>query len=261
MSRRRAARPRIVRAFLLVALTALVTFGGLLVLPGCRRAAPVVAKEDAAAPFIVRDDSQGLLLTWIDEKGDFHVEQKVGDVPLVGRDAVRVVDPTREEGAQAAGGGGAGGDHVYVADLRVASLDGVYPVHAMTRDDFDALALSRRQKGDKLTLASVMARDAGAPAPAGATAGGESMAGRPAVIVYGASWCSACHQAMAYFKKRGITFIEKDIEKDPVAAEEMNGKLRRAGQRSGSIPVLDVRGRVLVGFEPHAVEEALGTPM
>jgi hypothetical protein len=41
----------------------------------------------------------------------------------------------------------------------------------------------------------------------------------------------------------------------------MNGKLRRAGQRSGSIPVLDVRGRILVGFEPHAVEEALGTPM
>ena len=54
---------------------------------------------------------------------------------------------------------------------------------------------------------------------------------------------------MAYFKKRGIYYIEKDIERDAEAAAEMNGKLRRAGQRSGSIPVLDVRGRILVGFE------------
>jgi glutaredoxin len=248
-------KPRgLVRPFVLVVLGAIGSLGPL----GCHRAAPVAAaaKEDAAAPFTVRDDSQGLLLTWIDEKGDFHVEQKVGDVPIVGRDAVRVVDPNRETSDEK--------DTVYVADLRVASLEGAYPVHTMTRDDFDALALTRRQKGDKLTLASVMARDAGAPnaGSAGGTApAAGSIAGRPAVIVYGASWCSACHQAMAYFKKRGITFIEKDIESDPGAAEEMNGKLKRAGQRSGSIPVLDVRGRILVGFEPHAVEEALGTPM
>ena len=130
----------------------------------------------------------------------------------------------------------------------------------MTRDDFDALALTRREKGDKPTLATAMARDAGVGA-GGAAASDNAVAGRPAVIVYGASWCSACHQAMAYFKKKGITFIEKDIEKDSDAANEMNGKLRRAGQRSGSIPVLDVRGRILVGFDPRAVEEALGSPI
>lgn len=208
------------------------------------------AQADAAAPFAVRDDSQGLLLTWIDEKGDFHVEQKVADVPIVGRDAVRAVDPARADGVD--------GDSVYVADLRVANLDGTYPVHTMTRADFDALAVTRREKSDKPTLAAVMAREAGAP-PSQANEG--TVVGRPSVIVYGASWCSACHQAMAYFKKKGITFIEKDIEKDAQAAEEMNGKLRRAGQRGGSIPVLDVRGRIMVGFDPQAVEEALGAPI
>ena len=76
--------------------------------------------------------------------GDFHVEQKPSDVPLVGRDAVRVVDPAREDGSH--------GDTVYVADLRVASPDGTYPVHTMTRDDFDALALARREKGSRPTL-------------------------------------------------------------------------------------------------------------
>jgi len=222
----------------------------LLALGGCRRAAVVAAPADAAPPFTVRDDSQGLLLTWIDEKGDFHVEQKVADVPMIGRDAVRAIDPTREDATS--------GDTVYVADLRVASLDGAYPLHAMTRDAFDALALTRREKGDKPTMATVAAHDLDAGAGAG---GGSAFAGRPTVIVYGASWCSACHQAMAYFKKKGITFIEKDIEKDGEAAQEMNAKLRRAGQRGGSIPVLDVRGRILVGFDPRAVEEALGSPI
>ena len=235
----------------LVVVVAAFALGVVATVSGCHRApAAVVTREDAALPFSVRDDSQGLLLTWIDEKGDFHVEQKVGDVPIVGRDAVRAVDPTRDD---------ARGDTVYVADLRVASLDGTYPVHTMTREDFDALALTRREKSDKPTLASVSARDAGSPASS--VPGDNPFAGRPSVIVYGASWCSACHQAMAYFKKKGITFIEKDIEKDAQAAEEMNGKLRRAGQRSGSIPVLDVRGRILVGFDPRAVEEALGSPI
>ena len=223
---------------------------------GCHKAAATAAKDDASAgaAIVVRDDSQGLLLTWIDDKGDFHVEQKATDVPLVGRDAVRVVDPNRDDGAH--------GDSVYVADLRVLGPDGAFPVHTMTRDDFDALALSRREKGSQPTLAT-------APPPAATAGSGQesspsgsaSPAGRPTVIVYGASWCSACHQAMAYLKKRGVTFVEKDIEQDAQAASEMNGKLRRAGLTGGSIPVLDVRGRILVGFEPHAVEEALGSPI
>jgi glutaredoxin len=79
------------------------------------------------------------------------------------------------------------------------------------------------------------------------------------VIIYGAEWCGACHQAAAYLRRKGIPFIEKDIEKDPQAAREMQGKLRSAGVRNGgSIPVIDVRGKVMVGFSPGAVDEALG---
>ena len=240
---------------LLVALLGLL---GLLA-AGCHRATAGVAKDDAApgAPFVVRGDTQGLLLSWIDEKGDFHVEQKPSDVPLIGRDAVRVVDPAREDGSH--------GDLVYVADLRVATPDGTYPVHTMTRDDFDALALTRREKGTKPTMATLPPAPGptgGSASPTGAATPGDGpVAGRPAVIIYGASWCSACHQAKAYLKKKGILFVEKDIEQDAQAASEMNGKLRRAGLSGGSIPVLDVRGRIMVGFEPHAVDEALGSPI
>jgi glutaredoxin len=201
---------------------------------------------------VVKADSEGLLLTWIDEKGDFHIEQKPADVPMVGRDAVRVVDPNREESARV--------DTVVVADLRVAGPDGTYPVHTMSRDDFDALAVSRRVKANKETLGAPGAPSAVASA-GGTGATDQPAAGRPTVIIYGASWCGACHQAMAYFKKKGITFLEKDIEQDPQAASEMQGKLKRAGLRGGGIPVLDIRGRILVGFEPHAVDEALGSPI
>ncbi len=219
--------------------------------PACHRAAAdggaAGADASALAPITVRDDSQGLLLTWIDDKGDFHVEQKTTDVPLVGRDAVRVVDPSRDDGAR--------GDTVYVADLRVAGADGSFPVHLMTREDFDALAVTRRGKTGA-TLATATA-DAGARGASNDTA----VAGRPAVIVYGASWCSACHQAEAYFKKRGIVYIEKDVEKDAGADEEMRSKLKRAGLRGGSIPVIDVRGHILIGFDARSVEDALGSPI
>jgi hypothetical protein len=38
----------------------------------------------------------------------------------------------------------------------------------------------------------------------------------------------------------------------------MQSKLQKSGLRGGSIPVIDVRGRVMVGFNPRAIEDALG---
>jgi glutaredoxin len=138
-----------------------------------------------------------------------------------------------------------------VADLRNAGPGGNYPVRIMKRADFEALAVARRQEnGPTLASASpdkVAAADAGAVASA-----------RPAAIIYGASWCGACHQAAAYLKQKKVPYVEKDIEADNGAAAEMQGKLAKIGQRGGSIPVLDIRGRVMVGFNPHEVDDALG---
>jgi hypothetical protein len=51
--------------------------------------------------------------------------------------------------------------------------------------------------------------------------------------------------------------VEKDIEQDPAAQQEMMVKAQRAGIPTGSIPILDVRGRILVGFSPPDIERAL----
>src|SRR6476469_1287340 len=96
---------------------------------------------------------------------------------------------------------------------------------------------------------------------AAGSAGGADTAARPAVIIYGASWCGPCHQAAAYLKKKGVAFVEHDIEQDSSSQHEMQAKLAKAGMRGGSIPVLDVRGKILVGFDARAVDQALGTTL
>jgi glutaredoxin len=239
------------RLFALVILLALS-----LALGGCRNKSGGGASADPAATVEVRDGSEGLLLTWIDPKGDFQVVMRPADVPLEGRDVVRVVDPTREDGTHA--------DRVFVADLRVAGAGGLYPVKTMTRAEFEQVAVARREKNGP-TLASAAPPASDAPPTIPRQQPGSPLAqqdpagdGRPLVIIYGADWCSACHDAAAYLRRKGIAFVEKNVETDQGAAREMQQKLAKNGLRGGSIPVLDVKGKVMVGFNPRTVDEALG---
>jgi glutaredoxin len=220
---------------------------------GCKRS-PSSAAPDPAAAIVVRAESTGLLLTWIDDKGDFHVETSVADVPMMGRDAVRVEDPNRDESAHP--------DQVVVVDLRQAGADGAFPVRSMSRADFEAMAVARREKAGP-TLASAAPSTAppgAAPGPAG-TANAKHAAGAVVVVIYGAEWCGACHEAARYLRSKGIPYVDKDIEKDPDAAHEMEQKLAKSGLREGSIPVIDVRGKVMIGFNPAEIDAALGQPL
>jgi glutaredoxin len=232
-----------------------------LALGACKRKSPAGADPTPAdAPFVVKDDSEGLLLTWIDDKGDFHTELSPSGVPVTSRDVVRVVDPSRDEGTHA--------DKIFVCDMRTAGADGTYPIRTMTRAEFDQIAVARRQKVGP-TLASAEPSPSGAPPNAptspqgvapdpGVSGVSPDPHARPMVIIYGASWCGPCHQAANYLKRKGVPYVLKDIEEDSAAAREMNAKLAKAGLRKGSIPVLDVKGTVIVGFNAHEVDEALG---
>jgi glutaredoxin len=215
---------------------------------GCKRSAAASSESDAPPPVVVKSDTEGLLLTWIDDKGDFHVETRVADVPLMGRDAVRVVDPNKDSSAH--------GDRIYVVDLRQARPDGTFPVRSMGRAEFEALAVARREK-----TGPTLANAGPSPFAATDTSASADPAPRPLVIIYGAEWCGACHEAARYFKKKGVPFVEKDVEKDQAAEREMEQKLVKNGLRGGSIPIIDVRGKVMVGFNAEAIEAALGQAM
>lgn len=211
----------------------------------CKRTSADASRVDAGS-VLVKDGTEGLLLTWVDEKGDFHVEQKVTDVPAVSRDVVRVVDPNRDPPTP---------EQVFVADLRSPGPDGVYPVRVVKRSEFEQVAVERRAKHGGALLEAQPPASASGAAPRG-SAGAPSA--QPLVIIYGASWCGPCHQAKEYLTKRGIPFVEKDIEEDGSAQREMQAKLAKAGMRGGSIPVIDVRGTLLVGFDPRSIERVLG---
>jgi glutaredoxin len=81
------------------------------------------------------------------------------------------------------------------------------------------------------------------------------------VIMYGASWCDACKVAAQYMSQRGIPFVERDVEKEPGAADDARAALAAASlERDGALPVLDVRGTVIMGFFSCALQQAWVAP-
>jgi len=72
-------------------------------------------------------------------------------------------------------------------------------------------------------------------------------------IIYTTSWCTYCKQAVEYLKSRDIEIIEKDIEANESAKDEL---LEKVGFFSG-VPVIDINGKILDGFNPSQIDIAL----
>jgi glutaredoxin len=229
-------------------------------LAACHKPTAPTATDDTGAapqaadlpPLEIKDDSPNLLLTWIDDKGDFHVVEKPTDVPKEGRENVRVVVTTSEDGT---------GRLVYVANLNEVTPTGSYRVKTMTRAAWDELGAGKRKaRLEALAPSAVPAPTDSAPSSAdpGAAAGPQKMASSGVTaIIYGASWCKPCHDTARYLKQRGVTVVDKDIEENEVAAAEMRQKLARAGRSGSSIPVIDIMGQIMVGFSPMALNQAI----
>jgi glutaredoxin len=229
-------------------LMVLVLWISLLASPGCGRRADEDAAESASTPesnelepLELTDDTPDLLLTWVDTKGDFHVVQKIGNVPENARDRVRVVQTTREAGT---------GRLVYVADLRTKTA-GKYPVSTMTRARWDEIGAQRRKERLEALAPSASAKPQPAP---------QAKPGEVEVIIYGADWCKPCHDAERYLKRRGTKVTLKNIEKDKLARAELEKKLKRHNlPTTAQIPIIDVAGQLLVGFSPSALDRAIKT--
>jgi len=71
-------------------------------------------------------------------------------------------------------------------------------------------------------------------------------------IVYSTETCPWCHTAKDFLKENNIEFTSKDISKDPQARTEL---LQKTGQLA--VPVLDISGTIIIGFDQEAIEKAL----
>ncbi len=73
------------------------------------------------------------------------------------------------------------------------------------------------------------------------------------VVVYSTPTCPYCRMAKDYLKQNNINFIDKNVAEDREAAKEM---IDRPGQRG--VPVMDIDGKIIVGFDKPAINQALG---
>lgn len=74
------------------------------------------------------------------------------------------------------------------------------------------------------------------------------------VTVYSTSWCAFCHTEMEWLKKLGVEYVAKDIEAEPAARDEL---LSKNGGNFQGVPVTDIAGELILGFDRPKLEDAL----
>jgi glutaredoxin-like YruB-family protein len=72
------------------------------------------------------------------------------------------------------------------------------------------------------------------------------------IIIYGTSTCPYCAMAKDFFDEKKISYEYKDVGADEDAQKEMM-------QKSGSmgVPVIDIDGKIIVGFDVPAISKEL----
>lgn len=76
---------------------------------------------------------------------------------------------------------------------------------------------------------------------------------RMSVTVYSTTTCPWCVKAKDYLKAKGIEYNDVNVSVDPSAAKEM---IEKSGQRG--VPVLDINGSIVVGFDKPQIDKLLG---
>lgn len=73
------------------------------------------------------------------------------------------------------------------------------------------------------------------------------------VTVYSTSTCPYCVRVKQFLKDNNVQFTEIDVSSDQKAAREM---IERSGQMG--VPVVDIDGGIIVGFDKRKISSALG---
>ena len=74
-----------------------------------------------------------------------------------------------------------------------------------------------------------------------------------AVKVYSTPTCPWCKKVKEFLNEKKIKFTEVNVAEDDKAREEI---IEKSGQMG--VPVVEVNGKIIVGYNPDAIMEALG---
>ena len=73
------------------------------------------------------------------------------------------------------------------------------------------------------------------------------------VKVYSTSTCPWCLRVKQFLKDNNIVFEDYDVSNDRLKADEM---VKKSGQMG--VPVLDIEGEIIVGFDREKIKQSLG---
>ena len=72
------------------------------------------------------------------------------------------------------------------------------------------------------------------------------------VTLYRTESCPWCHKTAEFFKKHKVKFKAIDVGKSAKASEEM---IEKSGQQG--VPVIDIDGKIIVGFDEPKLKKTL----
>lgn len=72
------------------------------------------------------------------------------------------------------------------------------------------------------------------------------------IKIYSTTVCPWCVKAKKYLESKNIDFVDLNVAEDMEAREEMLSKTKQM-----SVPVLDINGTIIIGFDKKAIDSAL----
>lgn len=72
------------------------------------------------------------------------------------------------------------------------------------------------------------------------------------VLIYSTPTCPWCQLTKKWLEEKGVDYKDFNVAEDEVKAQEM---IKKSGQMG--VPVLDINGTIIIGFNPEKIEEAL----
>ena len=187
---------------------------------------PVTKTKEVVKPALIQvnDTKEQLLFLYKDDQGEEQRSMTIDEIPEQARKQVQVIDLSLSPEERRSR------SFVQLFDLRQANSAGHYPGRVITRASLEK-ALAAEQEVPE----------------------------QPPIILYSTSWCGVCKKAKSFMEKKGLAFVEKDIEKDRAAAKELQEKCARAKIPLGGVPVIDVGGALLRGFDEQRLLSMLNT--
>jgi glutaredoxin len=185
-------------------------------------------RESGPTPPVVTDSRNDLVLSWFVD-GGAQIGSSVSDVPELARKEVRVQDPTIPPEKRDT-------TWIFLANLEQANPDGRYPVRAQLRERYQSAHKAAAQEA---------ANQLKSP-PVAALSPGEKT-----IVMYATKGCPVCKKARRWLLKHRIPYIEKDVERDEDAAVELQKKGRAQGVPTNGVPVFEIGGKLVPGFDPQ----------